>query len=41
MSDIFERLLFLEKIREGQEDAKKGNLIEHDEVEKKFSKCLK
>lgn len=31
----------LEKIREGQEDAKKGNLIEHDEVEKKFSKCLK
>lgn len=41
MSDIFERLLFLEKIREGQEDAEKGNLIEHEEVEKKFSKWLK
>ena len=41
MSDIFERLLFLEKILEGQEDAEKGNLIEHEEVEKKFAKWLK
>ncbi len=41
MSDTFERLLFLEKIREGQEDTEKGNLIEHEEVEKKFAKWLK
>jgi len=32
---------FLKKIREGQEDAEKGNLIEPEEVEKKFAKWLK
>ena len=41
ITDIFERVLFLEKIREGKEDAEKGNLIEGEEVEKKFSKWLK
>jgi len=41
VSDIFERLLFLEKILEGEEEAKKGNLIDHEQVEKKFSKWLK
>ena len=41
VSDIFERLLFLDKILEGEEEAKKGNLIDHEQVEKKFSKWLK
>ena len=41
MEDIFEKLLFLEKIREGKSDAQEGNLIDHEEVEKKFSKFLR
>ena len=40
MEDLFEKLLFLEKIREGKRDAQEGNLIDHEEVEKKFSKWL-
>ena len=40
-SDVFEELLFLEEVKEGLEAAKRGNLIEHDEVEKKFAKWLK
>ena len=41
VDDLIERLIFMEKVEEGLNDIREGNVVEHSEVIKQVSKWSK
>ena len=41
LEDLFERLLFVEKVEEGLKEAEKGQIVAHEKVVKYFRKKWK